>query len=126
VDPERRHDARAVALTHLAAILVKGHIAHPVERVFDSPVTSYKSEDLLGCLRVGSHVARDSVHPLMLRLSTIEIGYVAVEPECHSDVGKGKIAREVVADLDLARFDSTMRLIKRFCLRGKNPRRAQS
>jgi len=71
-------------------------------------------------------MARDSVDAFVVRRSAVEGRYVAVEPKCRSHVRKGKVARKGVAELDLTQFETSVPLIRRGRLRGKNPLRAES
>lgn len=71
-------------------------------------------------------MARDSVHALIIQLRAVKLAYVSIEPKRRCDVRKGSVARKVVTDVDLTQLDTTVPLIKRFGLRGKNPRRAES
>jgi len=41
---ERCHSLRPIALTNLATIFVEGHIAHPMQSVFDRPVAANQIE----------------------------------------------------------------------------------
>ncbi len=102
----------------LAAVLIEGHIAHPVEPVLDRPVGAVEGEQP-GGIRGGGREAGDPVGHLRTRVLPVEIGRVAFEAEDLGRIGEREVADELGAGPNPPGFDAPVPLVGVSVLRGE-------
>lgn len=112
--------ARAVAGADLAAILVEGHIAHPMQTVLDAPMTPIERQQALRRGLGGCEIG-DQPGPFERVFTGPARGYLAFDQGHLADMRKAHIGVERGGGADRAAFDPAMAFIDGGVLRGGRP-----
>lgn len=105
---------------HLAAVFVKGDVAHVVGAVFDRPLASGKRQELRGRGLIGraAREAADDVALDFCGLTRTAVLADAFDLEDLLAMGEGEVAVELGGGPDAAGVDASMTFVARLSLRG--------
>ena len=106
------------APAHTAAVFVEGHIADPMEPVFNRPMVSAQGEQALGIGLLGFQ-AGEAINGFGAELLGDLIGGVPADREDLTHMGKGDVIVQIGAGPDMTDFQSAVILIGRGVLRGE-------
>jgi len=111
---------RAMPFSDLAAVLVEGDIAHPVQAVFDAPMVPIEGQQPVcpGLLRGEVGEAEDL---LGMCLAGFEAGHLPLDAADLADAGKVEVVVERRGGPDGALLDAAMSLVEGRVLRGEAP-----
>lgn len=109
---------RSVALSHAAAILVKGHIPDPVQSVLDGPMAPGEAQEFVGRGALLAS-AGDSADDLAASLAGRDLLGDSFDLEDLLAVGEVQVVVELVAGPDSAGLDATVTFFNRLVLRGE-------
>ena len=112
------HHLSRSALADSAAVLVEGHVADPVQPVFDAPVPAVELQKLRGRRDVGRH-ARDAVGDLATLLRPVQVADDPFDAEDLPDVWEIDVAVQILTRPDPPPLQPPVALIDRLRLRGE-------
>lgn len=107
---------RAVACADLAAIFIKGDIAHPV-KTLDGPVLPDQVSESWTDVR-GGFKAADSVDGLFVPQAPVQVSDLSVDAKGRGGVREADVVRELTGDTDRACLDPTVTFVP-LTMRGK-------
>ena len=118
--PQPGHCLGGRPLTDTAVIFIKGHVAHPVDAVFDRPVAPVQFQKLPGgCLALGE--ACDANRNVAILFPTVQASHDTFHPEDLMGVGEVDVVFQLFTRPDPTCLQAAVPLVGGFLLRGEKP-----
>ena len=112
------HDLCSGVFADAATVFIEDAIAHPMEAIFDFPVAAVERQQTRGVSFFRGQAGK-AIDDLAMELAGNQVGGLALDNEDLGDMGESQIAVQFRAGGDAADFQTSVRFIDRFVLRGE-------